>query len=624
MISFKINQRSLKQSIIDQLSILKKNMLKKILKITLILFILGLFSACSGTKNFSSTYYLVDPRFSELYEHLKGETNLGPPISNKKYVAGTNLEKQYFEGVVMVFDPDTSPRYYLEQVGRDAGFSDLPNNPPENSQARYINGFVIPIEFGQFYDQLGGERWVGLPLTRARLNPEKNTIEQYFENMGFFKFADDPPGLVHLMPYGLWKCAGECARYPGLENTGFSTSTSEEIPSPFGEAIARFGTEFTGKTVSGAFRADDGTIEQIYQNVVLYQDSSSPLGVSLRPISTMLNQTEDQLQQRQQDALEYFRETTDGGGFYIPAYFMDYIDRFYGFVISGEPISSLSEIREGVSQQCFENYCLLFDALAAPDQQVRLLPQGQKYKDSFQQSAGQAKKQASVQRNIQLDIWEQLPQISSAESQQIGACIHESGNPLVNARASVTLSFDANGQNVYQFEPTDSGGCSFLKLDPILAENGTTVDYQVCFQGISDQEYCQKDSFLIWGNSVNALVIIPTEDQPGNNPEAGVVLVDTWELQPQISSSESQEIGACVHQDNQPLADLNARLLLETPSNGVVTYQASATDQGGCSFFLLDPVTETNGETIAYQVCFTNKYGENFCERDSFLIWGNP
>ena len=283
-------------------------MLKKILKITLILIILGLFSACSGTENFNSNYYLVDPRFSELYEHLQGENNLGPPISNKKYVSGTNLEKQYFEGVVMVYDPDNSPRYYLEPVGRDAGFSDLPNNPPESTLTRYLNGFIIPIEFGQFYEQLGAERWVGLPLTRARLNPDKNTIEQYYENMGFFRFVDDPPGIVHLMPYGLWKCAGDCARYPGLENAGLSNSASEEIPSPFGEAIARFGTQFTGNTVSGAFRAEDGTIEQIYQNVVLFQDSSSPLGVSLRPISSLLDQTQDQLQVRHDGALDYFRE----------------------------------------------------------------------------------------------------------------------------------------------------------------------------------------------------------------------------------------------------------------------------------------------------------------------------
>jgi hypothetical protein len=523
----------------------------------------------------------------------------------------------------MVFNPENSPRYYLEPVGRDAGFSDLPNNPPENSSSRFINGFIIPIEFGQFFDQLGGERWVGLPLTRARMNPEKNTIEQYFENMGFFRFADDPPGIVHLMPYGLWKCAGECARYPGLENAGISTSASEEIPSPFGEAIARFGTQFTGNTISGAFRSADGTIEQIYQNIVLFQDSSSPLGVSLRPISALLNQSQDQLQQRQEGALDYFREIKDGGGFYIPAYFMEFIDRYYGFAISGEPISLLYEIREGVSQQCFENYCLLYDALASPDQRVLLLPQGQKYKETFQKDAGQPKNQSAVQRNIQVDIWEQLPQISSQEVQQIGACVHEAGNPLVNARAYVTILVGDRAPGIYQFEPTDSGGCSFISVDPIIAQNGTTVDYQVCFQGIGDLEFCQKDSFLIWGNSDDTLVTIPTDDQQNNAP-IDEVLLDTWELHPQISSAESQEIGACLHQNNQPLADLNARLLLETPTNGVITYQALPTDSGGCSFFQLDAVNANNGEAIAYQVCFTNKYGENYCKRDSFLIWGNP
>jgi hypothetical protein len=56
----------------------------------------------------------------------------------------------------------------------------------------------------------------------------------------------------------------------------------------------------------------------------------------------------------------------------------------------------------------------------------------------------------------------------------------------------------------------------------------------------------------------------------------------------------------------------------------VISYQSSPTDQGGCAFFKLDPVNANNGETIPYQVCFTNKYGEKFCERDSFLIWGNP
>ncbi len=268
----------------------------------------------------------------------------------------------------MIYDPDHSPRYYLDPVGKEAGFSDLPDQEPENPGVRYLNGFVVPVEFSYFYDHMGGERWVGLPLTRARFNPEKGRVEQYFENMGFFRFEDDPPGTVHLMPYGLWKCAGECSEYPGIQNAGISSSSTEAIQSPFGEAIARFGIMFTGDTISSAYHADDGSIEQIFKNIVLFQDPTSPFGVSLRPVSSLLDRSGQSYQIRQEGAEGYFREIENGNGYYIPSYFMEFIDSYFGFELSGEPISLSEEIREGVSQQCFENYCLLFDAAAEAGQ----------------------------------------------------------------------------------------------------------------------------------------------------------------------------------------------------------------------------------------------------------------
>lgn len=595
-------------------------MSKKLIYISLIILLAGLISACSGIEQSSAGYYIVDPRFSDLYERLQGEEVLGPPISNKKYISGTNLEKQYFEGAVLVYDPDHSPRYYLEPVGIDAGFSDLPDNPPENAAVRYLNGFMIPADFAQFFDQLGGERWVGMPLTRARLNPEKNRIEQYFENMGFFRFEDDRPGEVHLMPYGLWKCAGECSQYPGVNNAGISSSALEEVQSPFGEAIARFGTDFTGRKISGAYRAEDGSIEQIFQNIVLYQDLSNPLGVSLRPVSSMLGHNGDSYQHQNDQSEGYFRALEEGSGYFIPTYFMEFIDRYFGFEISGEPISALEEIREGVSQQCFENYCLLFDAKG---EQVRILPQGQKYKDSYYEDAQAPSQETVVTRQIQLDIWEQMPQITSQENQQIGACIHADGQALVNAQAVVQIYTQENGTSTYPFEPTDQGGCSFLTLDPIQAPNGTTVDYQVCFQGLGEEDYCKKDSFLIWGNLENELASTPAVSQPKEGPEEQLN-IDVWELYPQLSSTENQEIGACAFLGGQAQINLETQLFLETPNQGILTYRGEATDAGGCAFFRLDPVNAKNGETIPYQVCFTDKYGEENCEQDSFLIWGNP
>jgi hypothetical protein len=254
------------------------------------------------------------------------------------------------------------------------------------------------------------------------------------------------------------------------------------------------------------------------------------------------------------------------------------------------------------------------------------VPQGQKYRDAYYQNA-QAPQSAPeiVERQIQLDIWEQLPQISSQENQQIGACIHEGGLPLVNARAVVRITSGAGGSKTYPFEPTDSGGCSFLKLDPIQEANGTTIDYEVCFQDVGDWEYCKKDSYLIWGNTETNLS--PTEDEKDHTDSAetqNLLTLDVWELHPQLSSTDFQEVGACAHLEGKPQSDLETLLLLETPDQGVISYQSAPTDPGGCTFFQLDPVDAKNGETIPYQVCLINKFGERFCERDSFLIWGNP
>jgi len=597
---------------------------KKLFYISLIILLAGLLSACSGLATSSGGYYLVDPRFNDLYGRLQGEEVLGPPISSKKYQTGTNLEKQYFEGVVMVFDPNNSPRYFLEPVGLDAGFSDLPNNDPENPAVRFLNGFILPADFAQFYDQMGGERWVGLPLTRARLNPDKNRIEQYFENMGFFRFEDDPPGAVHLMPYGLWKCAGECSQYPGVQNAGISSSAVQEVESPFGEAIARLGTQFTGKKLSGAYRADDGNVEQIFQNVVLYQDQTTPLGVSLRPVSTLLGQAKGDYQTKGDQTEGYFKEIGQGAGYYIPAYFMEYINRYFGFEVSGEPISALEEIREGVSQQCFENYCLLYDAKADSGQQVRIQPQGQKYKDSHYQELQAPAQEPEILREVQLDIWEQLPQITSLENQQIGACIHEGGQPVVNASAVAQVFTQETGRSIYSLEPTDSGGCSFLTLEPIQAPNGTAVDYQVCFQGLGSEEYCKKDSFLIWGNPETELSSAPVAIQPEGKQGQQQLTIDVWELFPQLSSSQKQEIGACAHLEDSAQENLETQLLLETPNQGMITYKGNPTDAGGCAFFVLDPVDAKNGETINYQVCFMTKYGDKICQENDFLIWGNP
>lgn len=597
-------------------------MLRRLLNAVCLSIIIISFAACSLEKAQQATYYVVDPRFKDLYQQLKGDEVLGQPISNKKFVAGTNIEKQYFEAAVMVYDPDSSPRYHLEPVGLEAGFSDLPNADPENPNVKYVNGYIIPMEFAKLYEELGGARWVGMPLTRARKNPEKGIIEQYFENMGFFRFEDDPPGVVRLLPYGLWKCAGECSQYPTLENAALVRSSPPLTESPFKDVVSRLGSTFTGSSLTEAYRAEDGHLEQIFSNVVIYEDPDSALGVSLRPVAEIIGIEKDPLEKKATKTDMYFREQESGKGYYIPSYFVDFVSKYSGFELSGEPITQLHEIRKGVFRQCFENYCLRYDSAGEEGKRISLVPLGQKYKEKVYQRLPSQGSEVKETRNFILDVWEQSPQIPSSENQQIGACIHEGDTPIKGIQVELNVMVPQENIKTYQLPATDDGGCSFFKLDAIQAKNGTTVDYQVCFLGINESERCKRDSFLIWGNESQPEKVQPT-NTPVSNDERNITL-DVWELKPQIPSSESQEIGACIHKGDLPLEGLDAELKVGTPQNGVIFYQASPTDEGGCSFFRMDPITAKNGSTIPYQVCFTNEEGEMMCKRDSFLIWGNP
>ncbi len=597
-------------------------MLRKPLLIASLILIIVSIAACSMEKAGTTTYYVVDSRFKELYDQLQGDDVLGQPISNKRFVAGSNVEKQYFEAGVMVYNPDTSPSYYLEPVGLEAGFTDLPNADPENPNVKYVNGYIIPVEFSKLYEELGGARWVGLPLTRARKNPEKGIIEQYFENMGFFRFEDDPPGVVRLLPYGLWKCAGECSRYPTIENASPIRSSPELSESPFSEAVSRLGSNLIGEALTESYPADDGRLEQIFTNVVLVEDPDSALSVSLRPITVQIGMEHDPLQNQGTQTDMYFRELEDGKGYYIPSYFVDFISRYAGFEVSGEPISQLKEIRQGVFRQCFESYCLRYDSAAKEGERVGLVPLGQKYKDQVYRGSSITHTETERVRNLSLDVWEQKPQVSSLEKQQIGACIHEDDTPLASVKVQLEVIHPQQGTKLYQLPPTDDGGCSFYELESIKASNGTTIDYQVCFQGLTAGGVCQGDSFLIWGNE-NAQEALPPTNTPVSNHKNNINL-DVWELSPQIPSTEEQEIGACIHKGDEPLSTLDAELKVQTPQNGVIFYQTSPTDEGGCSFFKMDPITANNGSTIPYQVCFTNQEGDKMCKRDSFLIWGNP
>lgn len=72
--------------------------------------------------------------------------------------------------------------------------------------------------------------------------------------------------------------------------------------------------------------------------------------------------------------------------------------------------------------------------------------------------------------------------------------------PLANVAPLITIRVPKTEPKTYNLPPTDQEGKTVLYLDPIVASNGTVVEYDVCVKGSADDLFCVKDSFIIWYN----------------------------------------------------------------------------------------------------------------------------
>ena len=68
------------------------------------------------------------------------------------------------------------------------------------------------------------------------MNYAQQRIEQYFENVGFYRNFSDPAGSVHLLAYGAASCAERCAYQPAVDAV-IHTSTTLEVDRVFSAGL---------------------------------------------------------------------------------------------------------------------------------------------------------------------------------------------------------------------------------------------------------------------------------------------------------------------------------------------------------------------------------------------------
>ncbi|MFZ6020350.1 MAG: hypothetical protein ACOYXO_12145 [Chloroflexota bacterium] len=466
--------------------------------------LMGCLSACAShpapvTVQQPGTFS-VDPLLREFYASLGGEDLLGPAIT--ALFSLDNLQCQYTQNVLMCFDPLAQgiQRFSLYPLGRTF---DLGEPASAVSTVGDENDYPVYEEFTALYQRLYGAQYAGEPLTPPRFNPNKNRIEQYFENVGFYRNLDDPQGEVYLLSYGVYACSADCRFSP--PSSAIVIRNVVEMEQPFLPRLVRLGgLKVFGLPLTHPYLAADGFREQVYENVVLYAPPDNPNAVRLRPLARLAGMPVGQPMPRrysEADGVVFFPLEGENG-FHIPLVFDRFIASHGGIEISGVPLSEPYPIGENLYRQCFENYCLDYDNRPDATERVRMAALGREYLKINGLQAPQAAPFEMTAETVQMVVSAANPRLTAEEPQQFEVLLLRvyDQQPLSSVEATLTLTLPDGRQALYYFPPTDGQGRSLLRIAPLqpALPNGSVVAYRVCLNIPAGHPICKADSYLIW------------------------------------------------------------------------------------------------------------------------------
>jgi hypothetical protein len=321
----------------------------------------------------------------------------------------------------------------------------------------------------------------------------ENRVEQYFENVGFSLDLSDDTAAVQLIPYGRLACAADCGN-PSSSQANIQSELA--YAEPFVSTVATNGEDLIGQRLAGPYLNPDGSIEVIYEHFVLVSTAEESARAVPKAILSLLGINAEAFVSPDERDDFLFYSVSQGVGYNIPLDFANFIAQNGGFDLFGAPISESKTLESGGLTQCFANTCLRLDLDGA--RRVVVMEMGAEYKLRFYDE--QVVQQVKENLDIQLQIWEDYSQISSAEAQTIHASLFSGSQILEGLSPYLILSIPGGGEQSYFFNPTDSSGHSQLQIPPISAQNGTLVLYEVCLESPALEKICTRDSYLIWGN----------------------------------------------------------------------------------------------------------------------------
>jgi hypothetical protein len=479
-----------------------------------LLIILLILVACEesdgGLQGGTKSVYQVDPLFREYHDQLGGDRLIGATIS-----PGFSRDRfifQYTISGLMVFDgqAEESERFSLAPIGNDMNIEQPVSGDDNPAKSSDQTGFENFSEFQKMYTKLGSEKSIGIALTPPRFSHPKQRYEQFFTNLGFYRSVNDAPGTVKLLAYGAWKCGDSCMTPPIDEN---EVILPEIIGERFSPWVSELKPEFTGFAISPVKKLPDGTLQQVFENLVL-EIRPGEKEIRILPLTRELGILPEPLQLNKNIPGMIFIPVQSGMGYHVLETFNDYLEAHGGLTVSGLPIGELQSVGNKLRRQCFENLCIEEDGRVGQPLNIRLSPLGYSF-TWLNTIPTQAPIPSDIPKTespegedtvpewqsdaeLSLQVWELYPFVGPQQNQEIFVSVFLNGTPVGGVLPTLTLNVPGAEQIQKNMQPTSSDGQSHLGLDAIDAPNGTIITYQVCVPISGDKLFCGRGDFIIW------------------------------------------------------------------------------------------------------------------------------
>ncbi len=456
-------------------------------------------SACAGAGSRGTTYP-IDAAFRAAYNDLGGKDILGAGLS--KPFAFNESTCQYTVNALLcqASGGTESAEVRLYPLGASLINTSQPGEETPLSDSLTVNGISVYEEFIPLYKQLSGVSITGYPLAQAKMNYSQQRIEQYFENVGFYRNFSDAAGTVHLLAYGAAACADLCDFTPAVDAV-VSASAIPETDRIFLEGLEKLGdATIFGEPLTRAFLAADGMQEQVFQNAALYTAPGSRV-LHLRPIPVLVNMPTSPAGEKLFGNKEgmVFYAVKGSLGYHVPRLFDEFISAHGGTAISGMPIAEVGEVTPGLYRQCFENYCLLYSPAEPPGSQLKLEPTGSAYLATISPADLYGQTVVISPSTVLLRVEAQKLLLQPKQVQQISITLLSQldGQPIAGVESQLFIT--RPDKSVYEAalpatmaDGTAAGTVPFLEGVP----NGSVLLYRVCLVGIIAEPVCASSSYV--------------------------------------------------------------------------------------------------------------------------------